>query len=197
MTTEVSTRPRGCRRSGTRRDVLADHRIYVGPESVGGNRGSARERRERGAGGDELSRPDWCQLSHWHAVAGDQKRLAAIQAAHDLPTGVAELAPGDRTRHSASVARVLRSATSTVSTSDWTHRHAVGSVRATSARRSSPGGDVSTRAATCRCAAARSRYLMSKRPRDVSGVWRTTSGRYSSRNTRATSSCREATPSFS
>jgi len=44
---------------------------------------------------------------------------------------------------------------------------------------------------------ARSRYLMSKRPRDVSGVWRTTSGRYSSRNTRATSSCREATPSFS
>jgi hypothetical protein len=36
----------------------------------------------------------------------------------------------------------------------------------------------------------------SKRPREVSGVLRATSGRYSSRNKRA-SSCREATPSFS
>jgi hypothetical protein len=42
-----------------------------------------------------------------------------------------------------------------------------------------------------------SRYLRSNRPRDVSGVLSATSGRYSSRNTRATSSCREATPSFS
>ncbi len=41
------------------------------------------------------------------------------------------------------------------------------------------------------------RYSRSKRPRDVIGVWRATSGRYSSRKTRATSSCREATPSFS
>jgi hypothetical protein len=41
------------------------------------------------------------------------------------------------------------------------------------------------------------RYSRTKRPREVSGVWRATSGRYSSRNTRATSSCREATPSFS
>jgi putative transposase len=41
------------------------------------------------------------------------------------------------------------------------------------------------------------RYSRSKRPRDVSGVRRATSGRYSSRNTRATSFCREATPSFS
>ena len=71
-------RPRECRRSGTRRDVLVDHRIYVGPESVMVNRGSARERCERDVGGDELSGPDRRQLSHWHTVAGDQKRLAAI-----------------------------------------------------------------------------------------------------------------------
>lgn len=42
------------------------------------NRGGARERCDRDAGGDELPGSDWRQLSHWHAVAGDQERLAAI-----------------------------------------------------------------------------------------------------------------------
>jgi len=106
--TDVSTRPRGCCRSGTRRDVLVDHRIYVGPESVRVNRGSARERCERDAGGDELSGPHWRQLSHRHAIAGDQKRLAPIQPAHDLATGVPELALRDRTGHIMIVAPVLR-----------------------------------------------------------------------------------------
>ena len=37
------------------------------------NRGGARERCDRDAGGDELPGSDWRQLSHWHAVAGDQE----------------------------------------------------------------------------------------------------------------------------
>ena len=89
MTADVSIRPRGCRRSDTGGHVLIEHGIYIGSEPVEVNRGSARKHGERDVGGNELSGNDRRQLSDRHAVAGNQKGLAAIQAAHDVAAGVA------------------------------------------------------------------------------------------------------------
>ena len=109
MMTEVSTRPRGYRRSATRGRVLVEDRVDLRTEPIRFNLRGAGERRERDTCADKLPGPDGCQLSNRHAIARDQKGLATIEAAHDLATGVPELALGDRTGHRSSVAHVLRS----------------------------------------------------------------------------------------
>lgn len=81
--------------SATWCDVLVQFRVYVGPKPIGVNGGGAAEYRERGAGGNELSGPRGCQLSNRHAIARDEKRLAAIKAAHDVAARVTELALSD------------------------------------------------------------------------------------------------------
>lgn len=91
----MSIRPRGCRRSSKRRDVLVNHRIQVGPESVGINGGTARERREYDPGGDELSGPDWVSSPTGTPLRVTRNDSPRSSLQHDLATRVAELALRD------------------------------------------------------------------------------------------------------
>jgi len=108
MTTDVSTIPRGGRGSATRSRSLIEQRVDVVAEPLGVDEWGAGELSDRALRRYELPLPKRRQLSHWNAVARNDERLAAIELAHDLAALVSELALGDLSCHTNTVAHVLR-----------------------------------------------------------------------------------------
>ena len=81
--------PRRGRTSATRRGLLIDQAVDIGPESIPVDRGRALEDSDRGVRRDELTLSQRDQFAHWDSVAGDDERLATIERAHDLAAFVA------------------------------------------------------------------------------------------------------------
>src|SRR5207249_2233803 len=99
ITTEVSTSPRACRRSGTRARILVDQGIEVPSQTASSEPRSAGEGRNGGAGGHETPASRRHQLPNCHAIPGDQEALAAVERSHHFPAVVAQLPLGDLARH--------------------------------------------------------------------------------------------------
>src|SRR3954451_4500977 len=110
MTTEVSITPRRAVGSATRRRVVVEHSVDVGPETIRLNRRGAGEGRDGGVGSDELARPQRNQLANRHTVPGHHERFPAIECSHHIATAIAQFPLGDLTRHPNTVAPVLHTA---------------------------------------------------------------------------------------
>src|SRR5205085_6788318 len=94
--------------STTRRGPLVEEGVDIGPESLSVDGRCAVEDGEGGVRSDKLTLPKRDQLSHRHAVAGDDERLATVECSHDFSAFVAQFSLSDLTAHRRTVARVLR-----------------------------------------------------------------------------------------
>ena len=103
--TDVSSSPRVW--SATRRGVLVKTPVDVDAELVGVDHGSGGEGRERRVARDVPATMHGGQLADGHSVAGDAKRFAGIECAHDLATVVAQFPLSQISSHTRTVAPVL------------------------------------------------------------------------------------------
>src|SRR6185295_496712 len=85
--------------------ILAGPCIEVGAEAAGVDGRCGPEDCHRCRRGHESMAPQWSELAHRHAVAGDDESLALIEPAHDFTAGVAELALRDGFSHASTVVR--------------------------------------------------------------------------------------------
>jgi hypothetical protein len=88
--------------------MLVEDRIDVGSEPGTVQDWSAREECDGCVGAHEPTLPNRRQLTDRDAVTGHDERLAAVERAHDLTAFVPKLSLADLSRHTRSVAHVLR-----------------------------------------------------------------------------------------
>ena len=79
--------------------MLVENRVDVGSESHTVEDRRAREEGDSCVGAHKATLPERRQLTDRDAVTGDDKRLAAVECAHDLATLVPELSLRDLSRH--------------------------------------------------------------------------------------------------
>lgn len=97
--------PRGWRGSATRLGGGVSYSVQVSPETLEVDR---RRRVENGNGRLGANKPvttERCELADRHTVAGDHKRLAFVEAPHDLAALVPQLPLRDLSGHGNNVAR--------------------------------------------------------------------------------------------
>ena len=93
--------------SATGRDVLAGGPIKVPSQPVELHARSAPERRHSRLGTDEAMPTQRKELADRDSIPGHHEGFALVKLAHNLAAVISELALGDLSGHSRSVARVL------------------------------------------------------------------------------------------
>jgi hypothetical protein len=79
--------------------ALAGNSIEVSPELLEADLGSIVEHRYNGVRADESRPSQRCEFAHGDPVTGDDKRLSAVQLAHDLSAVVSQLSLTDLAGH--------------------------------------------------------------------------------------------------
>ncbi len=93
MTTEVSINARSC--LGTWRRVLLDERIGVEAEGIEVNRRRALECTDCAGGLSEIAAAQRGEATDRNPIAGHDKRIAAVEPAHDFAAVIAQFALAD------------------------------------------------------------------------------------------------------
>lgn len=104
MSTDVSTRPRGCRPSTTRCWILVHDRVQFFAEAFRVDPRHPAKNLEKDFGGDEPARAHGGQLPDRDSVPGHDVGLASVEATHDLAAVIPQGALGYDLGHGPSVA---------------------------------------------------------------------------------------------